>query len=145
MVGSGLILLDTNIFLELLMDRDKAGDCEALLERVSTGEREAVVSHFSLHAVEAVIGEGDGLLDFLRNVENSLGLSVHDTDVSDEIAISLLSKTLGRDFDDSLQYYLAKKLGVDCIVSFDRHFDGLDVKRSEPSEILPPKGALKSG
>ena len=134
MVGSGLILLDTNIFLELLMDRDKAGDCEALLERV-----------FSLHAVEAVIGEGDGLLDFLRNVENSLGLSVHDTDVSDEIAISLLSKTLGRDFDDSLQYYLAKKLGVDCIVSFDRHFDGLDVKRSEPSEILPPKGARKSG
>ena len=85
MVGMGLILLDTNIFLELLMDRDKAGDCEALL-RGSRRRAEAVVSHFSLHAVEAVIGEGDGLLDFLRNVENSLGLSVHDTDVSDEIA-----------------------------------------------------------
>jgi predicted nucleic acid-binding protein len=144
MVGSGLILLDTNIFLELLMDRNKAGDCAALLEKVSTGEREAVVSHFSLHSVEAVIGEGDGLLDFLRNVENSIGLSVHDTDVSDEIAVSLLSKTLGRDFDDSLQYYLAKKLGVDCIVSFDRHFDGLDVKRSEPSELLPAKGAHRA-
>lgn len=78
-----MILIDTNVFLEVLLDQRKAADCKALLKKVSTGEKEAVVSHFSVHAVEALIGDGSGLLDFLRNVENSLGLSVHDTDLSE--------------------------------------------------------------
>ena len=130
------MLIDTNVFLEMMLNQEKAQDCKDLLKRVSSGEREAVVSHFSVHAVEAVLGGGPGLVGFLRSLENSLGLSLHDTDLSDETAASLLSETLHRDFDDSLQYYLAKKLGVDCIVSFDRHFDGLDIPRAEPSELL---------
>jgi uncharacterized protein len=139
-----LILLDTNIFLELLLDQSKASDCETLLDEISTGEREAVVSHFSLHAVEALMDDREKLLGFLRDVENSDGLSVHETDVADEISIALLSKTLNRDFDDSLQYYLAKKLGVDCIVSFDRHFDALDGKRCEPLDLLASKDAQRN-
>ena len=131
-----MILLDTNIFLEVLLDQKRADECEALLLRVSNGESEAVVSHFSLHAVETAIEDRDTLLGFLRDIENSLGLSVHETDVADEIAIALLSKTMDLDFDDTLQYYLAKKLGVDCIVSFDRHFDGLGVRRAQPADVL---------
>ncbi|MDG6925564.1 MAG: type II toxin-antitoxin system VapC family toxin [Nitrososphaerota archaeon] len=136
MVEGGLILIDTNVFLEVLLDQKKAGECKALLKKVSAGELEAVVSHFTVHAVEAQIGSGPGLVEFLRTIENSLGLSVHDTDLSDEIAASLLARSLGRDFDDSLQYYLAKKLGVEAIVSFDHDFDGLDLKRAEPSEVI---------
>jgi predicted nucleic acid-binding protein len=40
------------------------------------------------------------------------------------------------DFDDALQYYVAKKLGVDAIISYDKHFDELDVSRQEPLEII---------
>lgn len=40
------------------------------------------------------------------------------------------------DFDDALQYYAAKRLGVEAIVSYDKHFDKLDVPRTEPFHIL---------
>jgi len=40
------------------------------------------------------------------------------------------------DFDDCLQYYVAKKLGAEAIVSFDKHFNGLDIPRKEPEEVL---------
>ena len=43
---------------------------------------------------------------------------------------------IGLDFDDTLQYYVAKKLGVDALVSFDKHFDKVDIRRLEPRDLL---------
>jgi predicted nucleic acid-binding protein len=129
-----LNLLDTNIFLELLLDQKRAGECERLLEFVSKGTIEAVVTHFTVHAIEACLGSGKNLEAFLRNLQHFLGLFVYDTNISDEI--SLVSKKIDRDFDDTLQYYVAKKLGVDSIVTFDEHFDGLDIDRVEPNDLL---------
>jgi predicted nucleic acid-binding protein len=51
-----------------------------------------------------------------------------------------LMKDLGRDFDDALQYYVAKKLGANAIISFDKHFDGLDVPRLEPKDAIASPG-----
>jgi len=48
----------------------------------------------------------------------------------------MLTKRESLDFDDALQYYVAKRLGAEAIVSFDRHFDKLDVPRIEPSSLL---------
>jgi uncharacterized protein len=129
-----MILLDTNVFLELLLGQKRAGDCQALLEKVSRGGVEAVATHFSIHATEALIGEGVLLSRFIRNVESSEGLYVYDTDLAEESSASLLTGAESLDFDDALQYYVAKRLGVSAIVSYDRHFDGLDVPRIEPRE-----------
>ncbi len=35
-----------------------------------------------------------------------------------------------------MQYYVAKKVGAEGIVSFDKHFDGLDLRRLEPNAVL---------
>lgn len=131
-----MILLDANIFLELLLDQKRATECESLLELVSTGRVEAAVTHFTIHAVEAALGSGKSLDAFLRNLEHSVGLYVYDTNISEEIAVSLISKKIDRDFDDTLQYFVAKKLGAEAIVSFDEHFDGLDIRRTEPDDLL---------
>ncbi len=48
---------------------------------------------------------------------------------------ALLAERIGRDFDDTLQHFVAKKLGAEAIVSFDRHFDGLDLARIEPGTL----------
>ena len=56
--------------------------------------------------------------------------------MDDEIAASMLMKKLKLDFDDSLQYYVAKKLGVKAIVSYDKHFDKTDIQRKEPSDFI---------
>jgi predicted nucleic acid-binding protein len=132
-----LILLDTNAFLELLVDQKRAAECESLLELVSKGEMEAAVTHFAVHAVEATLVSGENLERFLRNLEHSMGLYIYDTNLSEEMAAALISEKISRDFDDTLQYYVAKKLGADAIVSFDEHFDGLDIRRVEPHDILP--------
>lgn len=131
-----MILIDANVFLEVLLGRKKAGECEALLNKVSKGDEQAVVSSLSIHGIESFMGGGQAVTGFLQNLAGSRGLSVLQTDVSEEIAVSLLSASIRRDFDDSLQYYLAKKTGSRCIVSFDSHFDGLDILRVEPAELL---------
>jgi predicted nucleic acid-binding protein len=131
-----MMLLDTNVFLELLLGQKRAGECQRLLEAMSRGEMEGVVTHFSVHAVEVALGGGDAPASFLRNLERSAGLYLYDSDISDETAAGLMAEKIHRDFDDSLQYYVAKKLGAESIVSFDRHFDGLDVPRVEPASAL---------
>ena len=131
-----MILIDTNIILELLLNRPRADDCENLLEAASKGRIEAVVTHFSIHAVEAVLKEQELILRLLRNLENSLGISVHDTTITDEVAVTILMNKVDLNFDDCLQYFVAKKLGVEAIVSFGKHFDGLDMPRLEPKDVL---------
>lgn len=131
-----MILIDTNIFLELLLGRSRADECEALLNAISEGKVEAIVTHFTIHAIEAILRKSELIEIFLRNLERSIGLYIYDTDISDELAASIISKQIKRDFDDSLQYYVAKKLGAKAIISFDKHFNGLDIPCLEPKEAL---------
>ncbi len=42
----------------------------------------------------------------------------------------------GLDYGDTLQYYVAKKTGAEAIVSYDKHFNNLDIPRREPREYL---------
>lgn len=119
------------------MGRARADDCKALLEMASEGKIESVVTHFSIHLIEAIMRKrGNELTPFLRVLDQTSGLYVFDTTVSDEVSASILTRTVKLDFDDAVQYYVAKKLGAEAIVSFDKDFDNLDVRRSEPSIFL---------
>jgi predicted nucleic acid-binding protein len=135
-----LILLDTNVLLEVVFGRSRAKECRVLLDRMSEGEVSGVVTRFSVHAMEAILGgkAKDKLNPFLRGLEQTQGLSIYDTSTTDEIAASMVMERIERDFDDSLQYYVAKKLGVQSIVSFDKDFDGLDIPRREPKDFAGP-------
>jgi hypothetical protein len=84
--------LSTNIFLELVLDQKRADECENLLDLVSKGQTEATVSDFSVHAVEPVIPDTRSHATFLANLEHSVGLSIHYTSLSDEIAAALISQ-----------------------------------------------------
>lgn len=121
--------------LELLLGQTKALECRRLLDRIATGRTQAMMTHFSLHAIEAVLNDPDLNLKLLRNIENSLGLSLYYTSIEDEMSAAILMKEIGRDFDDTLQYYVAKKMGAEAIVSFDKHFNGLDIPRIEPARV----------
>jgi len=129
-----LKLIDANIFLELLLGRGKAQECRKFIEGVSRGDEDAAVTHFSIHSIEHLLAaRKTEVAPFLRSVEQATGLIVYDTSLSDEVAASLLMKQTGLDFDDVLQYYVAKKLGAESIVSLDKDFDGLDLPRVEPT------------
>jgi len=61
---------------------------------------------------------------------HSAGLSIYDTNLSDGMAAALITQEIGLDFDDTLQHYVAQKLGS------DRHFEKLDIRRIEPRDLL---------
>ncbi len=130
------VLIDTNIFLELFLDQERADECEKFLMKVSSGEIEGIVTQFSVHAIEAILNDSEAIQGFLRNLMGSMGLEVYSITIEDEMAASMLMKLVGLDFDDSLQYYVARKLGVKAIVSFDKHFDRVDIARKEPFDFL---------
>jgi len=131
-----MILIDTNIFLELFLGQERARECEEFLSKVSKGDIEAVVTIFTIHACEAVLNDSKSILVLLRNLHYSLGLTVYNTSMDDEIATAMMMDKTGLDFDDSLQYYVARKLGAEAIVSYDIHFDKIDIARQEPHDFL---------
>ncbi|HID16774.1 TPA: PIN domain-containing protein, partial [Candidatus Bathyarchaeota archaeon] len=93
------------------------------------------------HAAEAVLNDPALILAFVRNLQNSLGLTVYESSLEDEMASSMLMDKVKLDFDDALQYYVAKKLGAEAIISYDKHFDKLDVARKEPADLLKARGS----
>jgi predicted nucleic acid-binding protein len=131
-----MILIDTNIFLELFLGQEKARECEEFLNKIAEGEIGAVVTTFTIHACEALLNDSRNILIFLRNIQNSLGILIYNTSIDDEIATAMLMNKIGLDFDDALQYYVATKLGAEAILSYDKHFDKTDIKRKEPREYL---------
>jgi predicted nucleic acid-binding protein len=59
------LLLDTNIFLEIILEQDKTEDAKALLE--SAGENELFISDYLLHSIFWGFGVGPSqLLDLPR-------------------------------------------------------------------------------
>lgn len=121
-----------------MLDQERSEECEVLLTNVEKGEIQAFITSFTLHSIEVVLssaGKVSALVSFIESIRGFKGLTVYPTDLEEEYEISKLSKKIKLDFDDSLHYYVAKKLSLD-LVSFDKHFDKTDLKRKEPKDII---------
>jgi predicted nucleic acid-binding protein len=133
-----LYLIDTNIFLEVMLKRRNKNDCVALLRKIDRGEIKAFTTIFTIHSIEVVMdkaGEPDALKTFLKSIIRFKGLSIYSTTLDDEISVIDEMKT-GLDFDDALQSYVARKFNLK-IVSFDKHFDSVEgLSRLRPYDII---------
>jgi predicted nucleic acid-binding protein len=116
-------LLDTNIFLEILLDQDKKEICKNFLE---THSGEIFISDFSLHSIGVILYRNNKSDIFNQFLEDTL----------DKIEIITLSKEKYReiidvyiqyklDFDDSYQFLLAQENQM-TIVSQDADFKIID-------------------
>jgi len=135
-------LIDTNIFLEVLLKRKRKEECKIFLTRVKTGEINAIFSHFALYSIEILLSSQkkyNGLRKFLRSLTRYKGLIIYNTKLSEQLKIIDLMKKYALDFDDALQMCVALTNQVTEIVSFDPHFDGefkdINFKRLEPKNV----------
>ncbi len=131
-----MYLLDTNIFLEILLEQKRSEECEVLLRNIKNSKALFYVSSFTLHSIEvAMIRENKAelLADFLGFILVSKIVRL-DTNTNDELQILNLSKEFKLDFDDAFQFYLCRRNNLK-IVSYDRHFDKLPITRVEPKDI----------
>ena len=131
-------LIDTNIFLEFLLDQERADEAETLLMELEEGRIKAFITTFTLHSIEVILfssNQIDLLISFLEQLTIFKGLTIYPTNLEEEKEVAELIRKLNLDFDDSLHYYVAKKLGLQ-LVSFDKHFDKVDISRKEPKDIV---------
>jgi uncharacterized protein len=132
------ILVDANIFLEFLLNQDRAEESMKLMGKIEEKKFDAFVTSFSLHTIEVILNRNKKhtlLNDFLKRVMNAPALTVYQTTIQEERDIALLAPQVGLDFDDGLQYFVTKALGA-SLISFDHDFDTTDLKRIEPHSLL---------
>ncbi|MFQ5951227.1 MAG: type II toxin-antitoxin system VapC family toxin [Candidatus Geothermarchaeales archaeon] len=134
-----MYLLDTNVFLEVLLSRRRKRECKQLLNLLKTGEETGVATDFSIHSIMLVmdgLGKLPELGTFVASLSAYRGLLVYADTLEDKIRAVSTSQEEELDIDDSIQYSVAKELKVRGIVTFDRDFDDLDIPRLEPRDVL---------
>ena len=129
-------LLDTNVFLEILLSQEKANEAKELL--LKAGQHEFFITDYSLHSI--------GLLLFRKKQYEAFRAFVDDILLnggvrllslySDEMdAVVSGSQKFGLDFDDAYQYAVAARYEL-TLISFDSDFQRTDKGHKTPSEIL---------
>ena len=130
-----MYLLDTNIFLELLLDQDKADEVELFL-RMQPREK-LHISEFSLYSVGIALLRRklfDTFLQFLDDLILKGGIRLLRLPVQSLSDLPAVAQAFNLDFDDAYQYLVAEKHGAE-IISFDADFDRTQKGRKKPSLV----------
>lgn len=129
------LLIDTNIFLEVLLEQEKAEEARQLLNK--TDEHDFFASDFGVHSI--------GLLLFRRNQEGAFQRFLGDMFHTAGVNLAALrpgqmglvvraAQQFALDFDDAYQYAVAEDYGL-TIVSFDTDFDRTIRGRRTPAQL----------
>jgi len=123
-----MFLVDTNIFLEILLGQDKKEDCKKFLAN-NIGELN--ITDFSLHSIGVILfryGKEEIFQKFAEDViPNTKVLSLPMELYSEIVNVR---KRLNLDFDDAYQYIIARHYGLK-VVTMDKDFE-----RMKDVEIL---------
>lgn len=125
------LLLDTNIFLEVLLSQERSEDVKKLL---NADDHEFYITDFSLHSIGALLfrkKQIDVFSHFAVNIVDGAGIEVLTIPITEMGVVSANAKRFGLDFDDAYQYSVSEKHGL-TVVSFDR----TKSKRKMPSELI---------
>lgn len=131
-----MYLIDTNIFLEILLEQDKADEAEKFLKEIPAEHLH--VSDFSVFSIGIILfrqRKHDVLLEFVEDVFVRGGVILLRLSLFDFEEVVKVSKKYNLDFDDAYQYALAKKYNLK-IVSFDSDFDRTDAGRVLPEQVI---------
>ena len=130
-----MYLLDTNIWLENILEQEKHEEVKDFLR--STEESLLNISEFSFFSI--------GLHLCYRNKKDDFMKFVNDLFIEGSVNLITLmpsdmqhlidnSRKFDLDFDDSFQYTLAKMNDL-TIISYDSDFDKTDINRKTPIQI----------
>ncbi len=130
------VFIDTNVILDFLMKRtDFFEDARMIMAMGYNRCLELYMSSLSFSNIAYIARtkfKGEKLykcFSSLRELINVSSVSQDDVD----LAIKLMAK----DFEDALQYYSAKSIGADCIVTRNiKDFPFLDIEIVSPDEFV---------
>ncbi len=131
-----MLLVDTNVWLEGLLEQEQADQVRRFLGSVPP--ELIFITDFSIHSIGIItITRGmAGLFEkFIADVVK--GPSIHKVRLEngDLDLILKVCRSQHLDFDDAYQYVAAEKFGL-TLVSFDADFDRTPRGRKTPKEII---------
>jgi len=127
-----MYLLDTNIFLEILLQREKSKAAKNLF--IANPSTDLFLTDFSLHSIGVFLfqrNKHETYVSFVKDVVIKAGISVIGLDPKEVLALAEVSKRYHLDFDDAYQYAVAQKYELQ-IMSFDADFDHTERGRKIP-------------
>jgi hypothetical protein len=130
-----MFLLDTNIWLELLLEREKADQVRRLLEGEESWR--FGLTDFSLHSIGVILTRLNkhGLfLDFISDTLEDSAVRLIRLDSAGLKEVPGVCRKFGLDFDDAYQYLAADKYNF-TLVSFDSDFDRTEHGRKTPADV----------
>jgi predicted nucleic acid-binding protein len=130
------LLLDTNLFLEVLLEQANASAAIELLR--NKAEHALFLSDYALHSIATWMirkRQLKALQEFLADIVEAGRVHVAAVPVPDLQIVIDNAARFGPDFDDAYQFTLADRLGL-TLVSFDHDFDRTSAGRKTPGEIL---------
>ena len=134
-----MYLVDTNIWLEVLLEQEKKVESYAFLE--TTDSQLLHITDFSLYSIGIILTrlkKLDALDRFVGDVFIESSVNIARLTPEDIKRIIEIEKEFGLDFDDSYQYVAAERFDL-TIVSFDSDFDKTEKGRTTPEEFLEHK------
>ena len=115
-----MFLVDTNIFLEILLGQEKKTICKEFLDN-NAGNLN--ISDFSLHSLGVILFRYDKEEVFRHFIEDVFPkIAVLSLPGDSYLNVIRSKEILKLDFDDSYQYGLAKHYGL-TIITMDKDFE----------------------
>jgi predicted nucleic acid-binding protein len=131
-----MFLVDTNVWLELLLEQEKAEEVRRFFQGVEA--RFLAITEFSLYSIGVILTrlKKDALFgDFLSDTIEDSGVARVRLDTGGLRQVLAVRKRFPLDFDDAYQYVAAEKYGL-TLVSFDKDFDRTERGRKSPAEVV---------
>jgi hypothetical protein len=131
-----MFLVDTNIWLERLLDQERAAEVGDFLDRFPS--EHLFMTDFALHSIAVVLSrlhQLETLSRFVRDtfVDGAVVL-IHLQPEDTEYILQTIQE-FNLDFDDAYQYVSAKKYNL-TLVSFDSDFDHTERGKKTPGEAM---------
>ena len=129
-----MYLVDTNIFLHVLLEKDKYKPSFNFLKC----EHELFITEFTIYSICILLSrlkEFDLLNKFIQDIlssDNIIRLSIEPEEIKSIIDIE---NEYNLDFDDAYQYYVAFRENL-IIVSYDKDFEKTEKGSKIPEDIV---------
>ena len=106
-------LLDTNVFLEVLLSQERSGEAKELL--VKSVQHEFFITDYSLHSIGLLLFRKKQHETFRAFVEDVLlngGVGLLSLNSDEMKSVISASQKFGLDFDDVYQYTVAERYSI---------------------------------
>ena len=131
-----MYLVDTNIWLERLLDQERAAEVGEFLALIPA--EDLLMSDFSLHSIGVILdrlGQCAILTQFVDDLFVQGEVILVSVQPEDMYHLVEVMDRFNLDFDDAYQYVAAEQSAA-VIVSFDGDFDHTERGRQTPVEVL---------